>query len=183
MLSEGFKASQAVFLYSRTWSYSSVNSQSFSSRFLLNNSQVLFLKIFEKSSFFNLLIGLMIISSNNSFLVAISIILSSAVYLLTNLKTLTVFDYPILCALLIAYKSLQGLKSLSVNMMVSALVRLIPNPPALVDNKNILDLASFRLKLSIIFYLSIIPVLPSRRSHAHPLRSTNSYTRSSIIVN
>lgn len=60
----------------------------------------------EKSSFENLLIGLMMISSNNNLRVAMAIILSSAVCLLTNRYTLTLFFYPILCALLMAYRSL-----------------------------------------------------------------------------
>jgi len=47
--------------------------------------------------------------------------------------------YPILCALLIAYKSLKGLKSLSTKIIVLADVRFIPKPPALVDNKNSLQ--------------------------------------------
>ncbi len=47
--------------------------------------------------------------------------------------------YPIRWALLIAYKSLNGLKSLSTKIIVLADVRLIPNPPALVDSKNSLQ--------------------------------------------
>ena len=49
-------------------------------------------------------------------------------------------------------------------MIVSAAVKLIPKPPALVESKNILDLLVGLLNESIIFYLSIIPVFPSNLS-------------------
>jgi len=66
---------------------------------------------------------------------------------------------------------------------VLAEVRLIPNPPARVDNKKIFDLDSFELKLSIIFYLSIMLVDPSRRSYSNLLKVQNSANISNIIVN
>lgn len=49
-------------------------------------------------------------------------------------------------------------------MIVSAEVKLIPNPPALVESKNIFDLPDELLNESIILYLSIILVVPSNLS-------------------
>ena len=81
-------------------------------------------------------------------------IFSSTVCKLTSLITLIFCFYlinkiyPILWALLIAYRSLNGLKSLSTKIIVFAEVKLIPYPPALVDNKKIKQFSS-SLKLSI----------------------------------
>ena len=62
---------------------------------------------------------------------------------------MTYFFYPILWALSIAYKSIYGFQSESNRITVSADVKLIPRPPALVDNKNINFLESLLLNSSI----------------------------------
>ena len=76
-----------------------------------------------------------------------------------------------------ACKSLKGLKSRSCIMQVSAAVRLMPIPPALVDSKKI-GIESSLLNLSIRFCRSLISVCPSRRrklysndSRKHPIKS------------
>jgi hypothetical protein len=46
-------------------------------------------------------------------------------------------------------------------IIVSAAVKLIPNPPALVESKNTLHLDVGELKLSISCYLLIVAVSPS----------------------
>ena len=52
------------------------------------------------------------------------------------LKIRTSFFVPILCTLAIAYSSIYGFQSESNKITVSAVWRLIPNPPARVDNKK-----------------------------------------------
>jgi len=51
-----------------------------------------------------------------------------------------------------------------VNNIVSADVKLIPRPPALVESRKIYDFEFSWLKVSIIFYLSITEVYPSNLS-------------------
>lgn len=77
-----------------------------------------------------------------------------------------------------ACKSLKGLKSRSCIMQVSAAVRLMPMPPALVDSKKI-GIESSLLNLSMRFCRSFMSVWPSRRrkllysndSRKHPIKS------------
>ncbi|KAH3665485.1 hypothetical protein OGAPHI_003670 [Ogataea philodendri] len=71
---------------------------------------------------------------------------SSTVSLETNLYTITWFFCPIRCALAIACKSACGFQSESKIITVSAVIRLIPKPPALVDSKKTKSLDPSALK-------------------------------------
>lgn len=74
------------------------------------------------------------------FSVAFDMIFSSIEFTVTNLNTLTSLYVPILCALSYAYSSILGFQSESNKMTVSAVCKLRPNPPALVESIKILKI-------------------------------------------
>ena len=73
----------------------------------------------------------------------------------------TYFVCPILWARSMACKSACGFQSLSYNTTVSALIRLIPRPPALVLNKNMNLSEFFLVKLYIYSSRDSMEVSPS----------------------
>ena len=62
--------------------------------------------------------------------------LTKRITFILSFYLIKLLTYPNLWARLIAYKSLKGLKSLSINIIVLAEVRFMPYPPALVESKN-----------------------------------------------
>lgn len=117
--------------------------------------------------------------SRTIFFLARSRTSSSIVSLLTNLYTLTCDFCPIRCARAMACKSFCGFQSLYKNISghifqaivmltskiitVSAVSRLIPRPPARVDNKKTKSGEPGALKWAIDFFRASDDTIPSNR--------------------
>ena len=96
-------------------------------------------------------------------------IFSSTVFSVIIQYTLTHLVYPIQWALSIAYKSTYGFQSLSNNITVSAVVKLIPSPPAQVLNRKMNFLLFLAVNSSIYFSLSYKRVDPSIQQYSNSL--------------
>mmetsp|Transcript_28948 Transcript_28948/g.46689 ORF Transcript_28948/g.46689 Transcript_28948/m.46689 type:complete len:207 (+) Transcript_28948:168-788(+) len=120
-------------------------------------------------------------SSSFFFLVCISRMFSSTVPFESNLIIVTGLVWPIRWHLSSACLSIVGLKSKSWIITVSALVRLIPIPPARVLSKKTFTEWS-PLKVSTSFCLSPIDVDPSNRTYFNPSTDTVFSIMSSIVV-
>ena len=88
---------------------------------------------------------------------------------------------PIRWHLAMAWMSFWGFQSESKIMTVSAAVRLIPTPPALVDNRNT-KLSDSRLNRSMDFWRSFPAMRPSSRSQLYLRYSQNSSMKSIIFT-
>jgi len=98
--------------------------------------------------------------SKTILLFALWMISSSTLELDTKRKILTSSFWPILCALAMACKSFWGLKSESNIMTLLAVCKLIPKPPALVDNKKQKSVDPSALKFAIDCFLLSLDTLP-----------------------
>ena len=95
---------------------------------------------------------------------------------------MTSFDCPIRCARAWAWMSLCGLKSESKMITVSAVARLIPSPPALVDSRNTL-LSVVSLNRLMLSCRSLPLTFPSTRSYVMLRPPSHSSRMSSMLVN
>ena len=95
----------------------------------------------------------------------------------------TSFVCPMRCARAIACTSFCGFQSESKMMTVSAAVRLMPWPPALVDSRKANTSEPGLLKRSMAACRSLPRMEPSRRSNLYALAVSSSSSSDSIILN
>mmetsp|Transcript_24679 Transcript_24679/g.84406 ORF Transcript_24679/g.84406 Transcript_24679/m.84406 type:complete len:219 (-) Transcript_24679:1535-2191(-) len=110
----------------------------------------------------------MTIASSASFLYAFSITFTSTLSSVQKRNTCTSFFCPMRCARSIACRSICGFQSLSYRMTVSAVARLMPSPPALVDRRKMNFWLPSRLNAWICASRSPPMVLPSMRQYMYP---------------